>query len=391
MATLFPLAILPGIEDPFSTPKIILLAGFVVLAGIFAVAGVRPSWPPLPRGFYFALIGWFSTLIVSAAIGQYVSPESLFLSLLCIGWFIVAVALRANAVHVAVAVAASCTAVSIIAIMQYLGLDPFHLFGWASIPYGSPRMRTYSTLGNPNFVGAFLVGGTPLFLALGKLLKRKALFSFLLLLNATAVLATGSRAVSAAIMAALIWLVALRHSARWWLLALAVLMITLIFAFTPARPLKTTIEGRFYIWQVIGSHMLERPLFGFGPGGFEPKYIEWETLYWREGRGYTNQRTFAALQAHAHNDYLETIVDRGFIGLSSLVSLLGSFLYSAFRQTKTTGSELLAGASAGVVALTLVAVVDFPFQRPAELFLLWTLMAVGYLAGLPSGEVSDDA
>jgi putative inorganic carbon (HCO3(-)) transporter len=387
MVTLFPLVVLPGIERPFSTPKIVLLGGFVVIGGIYAAGTGHFRWPTLPRGFRLSLIAWPSVLAVSAVIGEFVSQEALWLSLFSMGWFLLVIALRPKSAHIAMAVAASCAATAAIALFQYLGLDPFRLLGWPAPPYGSPRMRIFGTLGNPNFVAAILVAGMPLSIHLGKLLKPRALYPFAIALEVAAVFATGSRAAIAALIAVLVWLGALGQFWRWRFMAAAALIIIALLPFMPSRSFMNTLDGRFYIWRVTASHLFERPLFGFGPGAFEPKFIEWETGYWRDGRGSADQRKFSGLQAHAHNDYLEIFVDSGFAGVLSLLFLLGSFFVFAFQQAKSASGGLSAGASVGVVALASVAMVDFPLHRPAELFLFWTLIALVYLEAGPERGV----
>ncbi|MCX5846566.1 MAG: O-antigen ligase family protein [Deltaproteobacteria bacterium] len=390
MTALFPFVILPGIERPFSTPKIILLGGFVVLAGILALSTGNFRWPTLPRGFLLSLIAWPSTLIISALFGKFVSLETLWLALFSLGWFVLVMALRPKSMHLAMAVTASCTVIAAIALLQYLGFDPFRLFGWATPAYGSPRMRVLGTLGNPNFVAAFLVAGIPLTIHLGKLLKSRALYYLAITLQVAAVFATGSRAAIVALIGALVWIGALGQFARWRLMTAVALTVLLLLPWMPSRSLMNTLEGRFYIWRVTASHLLERPVFGYGPGAFEPKFIEWETAHWLDGLGTSDERKFSGLQAHAHNDYLETIVDSGFAAILSLGFLLGSFFTSAFQIERDASGDLPTGASAGVVALAAVAMVDFPFHRPAELFLLWTLMAIVFLptgpelAGSPS-------
>jgi putative inorganic carbon (HCO3(-)) transporter len=383
MVAIFPFVFIPGIERPFSRPKIILLGGFVFIAGIIAISTGRFRLPTLPRGFRFSLIAWASVLAVSALFGEFVLQEALWLSLFCIGWFLLVIILRPKSVHVAVAIAVTCAVTAAIALLQYMGLDPFRLFGWTTPAYGSPRMRVFGTLGNPNFVAALLVAGMPLSIYLGKLLKPRALYPVVIALETAAIFATGSRSVIAALIAMLVWLSALGQFVHWRLLAAVGLIIVVLIPFMPSRSLKDTLNGRFYIWRVTASHLSERPLVGFGPGAFEPKFIEWETGYWRDGQGSEDQRKFSGLQAHAHNDYLEILVNNGFAGLFSLLFLLGSFFVFAFQQVKGASDNLIAGASAGVIAIASVAMVDFPLHRPAELFLFWTFIALIYLEAGP--------
>lgn len=262
------------------------------------------------------------------------------------------------------------------------GTDPiFLLFGWTTTSYESPRMRILATLGNPNFVSALLAAGLPVAWVLAKRPNRRALFSTAWGLQMLALLATGSRAGLLAVAASLVWLCVLGRASIRILLGLGLLLL-FVAAFIPSRNLMTTIDGRLYIWRITASHVFEKPLFGFGPGSFEPKYIEWETEHWRKGRGAAEERKFASLQAHAHNDFLEILVESGFAGLFGFLSVLGSFSIFAFRKARETGDALLAGASAGVIALASTALVDFPFYRPAALFFFWTSMALTFLAAL---------
>ncbi len=65
----------------------------------------------------------------------------------------------------------------------------------------------------------------------------------------------------------------------------------------------------------------------------------------------------------------------------AFLALVLSFLVFGFRRARRGRFDLSTGATVGVVALLAVAPVDFPFSRPAELFVFWTLLAMGYLTG----------
>ena len=350
----------------------------MVIAGILAIVTGHFRLSGLPRVFRLALIAWPSALILSALFGEFVSLEALLLSLFPVGWFLLVIALRPKPMYLAMAIVASCSLIAAIALLQYLGLDPFHFIGWTRLTYQSPRMRVIGTLGNPNFVAAVLVAGIPLSVHLGKLIKRQIFYYPMMILQAAAVFATGSRAAVAALIASAVWLGILGKFVRWRLMmAIALLMVVLI-PLMPSRSLISTLEGRCYIWQVTVPHVLDRPLLGFGPGAFEPKFIEWETSYWRDGRGTDAQRKYTGLQAHAHNDYIEILLNGGITTFFSLWLLLGLFLANVFQTARHGCDDTLAGTSAGVVAMAAVAMIDFPFHRPTELFFLWTLMALAF-------------
>ena len=47
-------------------------------------------------------------------------------------------------------------------LLQYGGLDPLRWLGWQAEIFVNPRMRVYGTLGNPDFVAAWLCATLPL-------------------------------------------------------------------------------------------------------------------------------------------------------------------------------------------------------------------------------------
>ena len=382
LTALLPLVVLPGLERPFSTPKLVLL-GIVVCTG-WAVAGRQclVGWRKLPGEFRIALAAWLGALGASAAFGSFVSPAALFLPLLAVGWFLLVMSVRPRAEDLALALLVSGAVVACVALFQFSGADPFALAGWGPAGGLAPRMRVYATLGNPNFVAAFLVGVLPVtFFWRPRFPAARWLVLLVLVAEVCALLATGSRSVLPGLGVCLVWLAWVGRPARWRQFgAAAVLLGVLAVALAPSRPLATTLRGRFYTWRIAAPHATERMLFGWGPGGFAAKYPEWETQRWASQPPAATDRAFAGLQDHAHNDYLEMLVDFGAAGLLGFLAVLVSFLRFARREAIPIGGRLALGASGSVVALAGVALVDFPFMRPAELFLLWSLMAVAYLA-----------
>lgn len=390
---LLPLVVLPGVERPFSTPKFILLGVAVTAGSVLAGRFGLLHWPNLPSGFQGAIALWLAALGASAAFGTFASLVDLLLPLFVAGWFLLMMSVRPCPEKISLGLVTAGAIVACISLLQFFGLDPFAMFGWAAPASGSHRMRIFATLGNPNFVAAFLVPLMPAAAAfLVTFKRRRGLFLVVLALMALSLLATGSRSGILALLAALVWLALLRRPADWGILAaLAALVVVFGLAFSPGRPLLTTLSGRYYIWRVTAGHLAERPLFGFGPGAFPVKYAEWEIEWWNSSRGSVMERGFTGFQNHAHNDYLEIAVEHGAAGLIGFLLLMLSFLVFAFRQARCTLGNLLAAASAGVVALGAVALVDFPFHRPTELFVFWTLMAVVYLTKAPGADVHSSA
>jgi len=378
-AFLIPLVFWPAAESPFSSAKQWLLIAWVFVGFVVAGAGRLYRQRHLPGRAALALAVWIFALSLSAALGSEVSLRALIDALLPCGNFLLLFWIAPRSHRLVLALVASGTLAASVAILQYLHLDPFRLFGMASSIQGSSRIQVFSTLGNPNFVASFLACVLPLTLVcattaglVGR--PRARLSSFATLIQAGAIVATGSRAPILALLAASAWLLFRRN--RLWMrfLGFGLPITALLLLFSPARPLQETMAGRFYIWKVVGKHILEIPLTGYGPGAFSLRFAEWETAQLRLSPENAD-RAFAGFQDHAHNDYLEILVDHGFIGLAAFMLML--FLsVPAFRKSRDPGSRFEDGFIAAVITLLVVALVDFPLHRPTELYLLWTYIAL---------------
>ena len=77
-----------------------------------------------------------------------------------------------------------------------------------------------------------------------------------------------------------------------------------------------------------------------------------------------NVRRYAAAQRHAHNDYVELLSDLGVPALIVWLLLTAAVVATGMGGGPVAGSA----AAAGVIALSTIALVDFPLQRPVEVF-----------------------
>lgn len=472
---LLPLAAWPGIERPFSTPKLYLLVAAVLLLGPFAwmaqarrraqaaaATGLQPirraarggstsdapaspmratpaddslDWP---RRVVPPL--WLASWSGSALLGDIVSLDALLLALAAGLFALILIALDPDALALAAALAAGSTGVAAVAVAQWLGVDPFALAGWvAPLTGASPRLRIYATLGNPNFVAALLAAAVPV--TVGLLLALRAgraappvtldppaslaspaslarpaslagprarprtqmrapmrllawrlplgprpapalglTLGLALALQLCAIAATGSRAGALGLLgAAFTGLVLgtrhLRPRVRAALALLATAGALGLVALSPARPLGDTVDGRLHIWRTVWPHAFEAPVSGRGPGAFELLHPTWE----QQSRPPASDPAarFAGPQQHAHNDYLEALVDRGLAGpVTILLVLATSWTGTGRRARRAPVRPVAIGAAAAVVALGVMACVDFPLARPAELVMWWSALAL---------------
>lgn len=384
-----PWLVWPGCDDPFSTPKRAAIAVAAVL--LWAIVARRPPAPGSGhRGITVidvTALAWIATFVLSALLSDTASPAAVGLGLAGPAWALALARAAPRATLMVRAMLVTATGIAILALAQWLGADPFRAAGWApDVAGGSQRLRVYATLGNPNFVAAWLAMHLPLSAnaaraGRGSLSRAAGLLSALVLLAAVA--ATGSRGgalgAAAGLTTWVLWARVVRPVAA---VGAAVALIGVLAWLSPARVLPETAAGRFYILMVAWPHAVDRPGLGYGPGAFQQHYPAWE----QEGRKSRRLpqgliHRFAGPQAHAHNDYLQALIERGLPGLATLLLAIAVPLWAATRRR---GAGLAAGPGeanraalvGAVAAMAACALVDFPFQRPAETFTFWTVSAL---------------
>lgn len=359
----------PLLDSPFHIPKLFLLS-LCALAGMTAAALPRATSP----GNHAHVFLWASyaavvtVTVVSAATSglAWLAAERL---ILLIAGALLLRALELETRYTLLAIAVSGITVAAIALLQSASsLDLFALFGQHASAE-SARMRIFSTLGNPLFVGTFCAGSVWAALALGA--KQRLWF-----LGAAVIVAGGLASRSRTFLVAFalgLGIYAVAQGGRRW--KLAAIFIALAAGFLlwlmPTRPLEGAVSGRIFIWRTVA---LPVSMLGGGPGSFALVYSG------ALSRAYEAQPAaaarFAAYERHAHNDLVEALVESGWAGALAWLALLAAAGNIAVRNR---GSH--PEASAGIAALLVAATADFPFARPESwlLFLMWISVPAGAL------------
>jgi putative inorganic carbon (HCO3(-)) transporter len=376
------LAVLPGGETPFSEVKtgVLLVAAVALVLRAALLEGSSPA-PLAPR----VLAGlWIGTLALSAFAGPAAVPGALWMDAAA-GLVLLSLLQAPPEPRPALrAISGAGTVLALVAVLQAVGVDPFHWVGWASSHPGE-RMRVYGTLGNPNFVAAYL--GASLCLTLGEAVSasgavQRRAWAVAVVLQFGALAATRSWGSLLALGAAALSLGWTRTpkpgpGARGWgaslLAALAVAMLLLAVR---ERSLSTVLAGRLYLWEVAARHVAEAPVFGHGPGSFVTLWPSWEAEHWERGASAEQQR-FVAVQDHAHFDYLEWLLELGLVGTVPRLLLLLAALWAGRRAVEARDRAVIAA----LAALAARALTDFPLARPAELCLFVVLIALALGTG----------
>lgn len=165
--------------------------------------------------------------------------------------------------------------------------------------------------------------------------------------------------------------------------------------------------GRLFIWRVASQMVLDRPLGGVGFSNFPAFYNLAQGRFFAAGKGTAPERLSAAPGLYAFNDYLETAVELGIVGLIAFGFFWGLTLarvIKIFRRhfrgcietadppasASTSGQApppvadaLALGAAGSVLAYMIMTFFYYP-SRIFPVFLLFTAL-LAWIAGEGSG------
>lgn len=269
--------------------------------------------------------------------------------------------------------------------------------GFAGIT-ASDRLSMTSTAGNPGDLGVYLV--LPCFAAAwfalrtgSVLLRGGALAALGLSLYALAL--TQTLAALAAIAAGGfllgLWVFGRLLPRRKLLLGLGAGLAAAVVLIAAVQPLRQRVgaklaqaasgdwnevlTGRLDGWRAAVEMFRENPVGGVGHGVYLSEYVPAKLRLLAKGTKFYEKQTNVVF-ANAHNEFLEVAADSGLVGLAALGWGI-AVLIGALRRLLRTGERRDGGfALAGVVALAVLSLAQFPFRIalaafPALLFLAW--------------------
>ncbi|MDD3101539.1 MAG: O-antigen ligase family protein [Patescibacteria group bacterium] len=281
------------------------------------------------------------------------------------------------------AILASSFFVGIYGAMQFKGLD---IFKWTYDPFVMGRI--FSSIGQPNFLGSWLLLVIPL--VIFGLINKKSLIKyfsfFLLILLFLNLLWTKSRGAWLGALVMIVFMGILffwrRDKKKIIFPAIFLFIIISLLFIAPhfniskdklaANPLLTRLmsltdlkeagQYRLMHWQASADLIKDKPILGYGLGGQRfnfPKYYQPIFAVYEKPNIYLD---------YAHNDILDTLLISGFLGLASYLFLIGSVFWFGLRYLfKNPKSEI-----------------RNPKQIPNSKFLILCLLSglFGYLASI---------
>jgi len=217
--------------------------------------------------------------------------------------------------------------------MENKGLDPF-------IWRGAFGTRVFSTFGNPNFYGDFLVVLGPISLAMF-FKTRQVFFLVLFLMTAFNAIATSSKGawigfttgfITFCIFYALFFAHFQRKNIRK-IVSIIVISVLLVCAYAVTDQVNRrtdSVKFRVYTWMSCWEMINTHPILGTGIGTFYVTYPAFRRpqIFFIEAKHNTESD-------HPENEYLEVWYDEGLVGFAIFIWVLAMCIATGYRNLKT--------------------------------------------------------
>ena len=141
---------------------------------------------------------------------------------------------------------------------------------------------------------------------------------------------------------------------------------------------RSTLDLRERVWQAGGEMIADYPVFGTGFGTFEEAFDAYRPADVKH------------VWYHAHNDWLQSLIEAGPLGLLAMLTMLAMVLTGpASRwEPRWTRFLVITPVTAGILAIAVHSTVDFCLKIPANAVLaailvgcaaspVWTERVVG--------------
>ena len=385
--------------DPFSLPKtvtILVLSGLSLAALCVAVVRreVDVYWHPV-LWVAVGLFGWacvstaFSNSRALSVLGASQRNDGLvaLLGYLLVAFLAVQYVRSARALRTVMMTAVlSGVVVSAYALLQYVGVDPYH---WTN-----DIGRVFATFGNADMLGSYLV--FPLALALGLAVSSdrrlpSAGWWAAAALTAAALWASATRGGWIGALAVILsfalagWGVTGRVSRRqiWVFGGLALAVVAAAVGVVLSRPnlawrsiasssvLERLSNGRTLIWAIGLRAWLQRPITGWGPDGFVRAFPSAVGASW-----YALVSGYISVD-NAHSFVVQSLVALGLPGLVLLLWLLGQTAVVSFGRVRgLSGSTRLVFASVWSALVGLIVALAVGVSVPEVYVWLWLIMGL---------------
>lgn len=375
---------------PIMPTKIIMGLCAITVASFFIKTMIQRSntlpFRPQALGGIAAL---FAVTLCYSVVVSYFPGSSLYIALLYIlfiAFFFVAKNVLRNKRLLFAAIsllAVAALLVSLYGIYQQVTGNFVETASWIDAEmFNESTARIYSTLGNPNVLGEYLIFAVVISLGMLYYMKKpvyKLASLGILGISGLCMLLTQSRGAWLGLLLAL-GVFALMRDRRLLILAVAMVLImpavlpeTVITRFLSIGSLAdSSTSYRVNIWLACLTMLKTVWLTGIGPGVDSFRYIYQEYA-------------FNAVEApHSHNLYLQVIIDFGVVGLILLLAMLIIFfkyLLSTVRRSRDNFMKTMAAAlAAGMFGFLIQGFTDNVWYNNRIVAFFWLILAIAAAA-----------
>ena len=392
--------IFSGGADPFRLPKEILIrAATIVIAAAFGIAllfgQTRITREQLRRPevlLPLAIMGWTGICALMATNRALAAFGLLYVWSMAVLWLALQSSVRTLRLETALLIVLAPALINaLLAILQRLRIwNPFHF-----APDTTPNLMNTGLLGNPDYVGAYLVA--PALVAAAAAIassQRRWLFAGIAVLLSGGTLIVHSITAVAALMVGLIALAWMLHWQRALIGTLAVI-VAVILATAVYKPLHARFDlaldhfsegdydallsGRLGAFAAAWEMVVDHPVTGVGPHCYRYQFFNYRLL---ASDRYPEAMRFAEKGANfgeTHNDHLQVLAETGLPGYALMLTAMVLIAARSFRRTADPSPQhrfatLLALPL--ILSLATLALAQFPLALPAVLALYLFLSAL---------------
>ena len=306
-------------------------------------------------------------------------------------------------------------------LLQFFGID-LSIYKPGRSVFASMRPegrwgRPFSTLGNPNFLGEYLVAILPLLLVLYlyatswalKLLGAASTLAALFLL----VLSGARGAILAGLVSLPLFVFLERGKGHFrkllWLALAALVLIATLFSWEGSRSgfYRTwqkvamapslgegSVGARLLWWRISLEMLKDRPISGVGTGRFREAYPDFQRKFFQDPASASWvprvvvawKGNYNATVEAPHNEYLQIAAEMGFTGFILFSAFVLLLLVRAIRGSGTASPSWRNGCIAGCVAVLVASLFGLPLHTPATGFLFFLLAGLLGPPGRPSPD-----
>lgn len=262
-----------------------------------------------------------------------------------------------------------------------------YLFGWDTTQawmdeemFGDIKMRIYSTLGNPNVFGEYILLALPVSIGLMWVNKKpaaKIVYAGISAVMFAALILTFSRGCWIGIMAAAAIFITFAAGKLWGLGLIALPVIPMILPesiinrFSSIGNMEdSSTSYRVYIWMGTLAMIKDFWLSGIGMG--QTAFTQVYPFYSYNG----------VVAPHSHNLFLQILVESGIAGIVIFLVIMCLFLRRIMTGYQIGGkgnslSTLMTAIAAGVCGFLLQGMFDNCFYNYRVMLIFWCVIAMG--------------